>query len=361
MEAVVNNKSKYILFYSAKAGCTSLRSLYLDLHKEEMSPNELEQLNGYHNLHEVHEFDVNQNYSGFYKFLITRNPYTRIVSAFLDQYVYARNEVMQAMLDDFPATDGEPTNFLEFLQYLKKVPDESRDPHFQTQAYFFYDAYFPKRRNIFKRGRMATKLNYRGDISELNQHLQKVYRKVFKKDSRLFDLAMSKTAALQKMNSSFYDKESYENAALLDIQELDQMIYPPKPQDFYASSEVRDLIADIYADDFRMFNYSLKEIPLKRAASELDVVPRDFDWQTYLLISPDLQLANIVSERAVTRHYLEFGRHESQRSYKLEAPVGFEWRRYLEINRGRVPDEIDNERDALIHYLGYGQRQGLYF
>lgn len=361
MEAIVNHQYNYILFYSAKAGCTSLRSLYLELHNDEMSQAEIASLDGYHNLHEVHPFDVTQKYSGYFKFLITRNPYTRIVSAFLDQYAYIRNSGVQAMLEKVPPEGKEPINFIDFLHYLKTVPDELRDPHFQTQSYFVYDNYFPKRRNIFKRGRMASKMNYQGDIAELNQHLHETYRKIFSSKPTRLALANEKIDELQKMNSSFYSKQDFSKAAEMPVQELNKMIFPPRPQDFYASQEAQDLIGEIYADDFIFFNYSRNDLPLRQASSELNDLPEDFDWQTYLLISPDLQLAGMTSERQVIRHYLEFGRYEAKRGYKIEAPEGFMWQQYLEINRAKIPEEIDNEYDALIHYLGYGVRQDLQY
>ena len=50
MIPIVNKKYKYILLYSAKSGCSSIRSLYLDLHRDEMSEEQLSGLNFYHNL-----------------------------------------------------------------------------------------------------------------------------------------------------------------------------------------------------------------------------------------------------------------------------------------------------------------------
>jgi len=134
---LVNQKYKYMVLYSAKSGCTSLRSLYLSVHKDEMSEAQLASLDWYHNLSEIQPYDGTADYSDYYVYTITRNPYSRIVSAFLDQYVFARNPGVQTMMDECPPTI-RPNNFIEFLEYLTSVPDAQRDTHFQTQSYFPY-------------------------------------------------------------------------------------------------------------------------------------------------------------------------------------------------------------------------------
>ena len=346
------------MFYSAKVACTSLRVLYLAIHQQEFSDQQNEQLDGYHNLLEVLPFDPEQDYSGYFKFYISRNPYGRIVSAFLDQYVYAQNSGVQKMLQRTPPKNGKPNTFIEFLEYLKTVPDGDRDTHFQSQTYFKFDKKITTKRRLFsKRDKDEIHLNYVGDMSKFNHHLRSVYRKIFKASPVISKQAQAEINVVKKFNSSFYGDKDHQDAALIELDQLEQ-IFAPKPQDFFISGKARTLVQEIYAEDFRLFNYDLKLVPHKAVSPEFAAIPDDFDWQTYLLLSPDLVIQGLTSERKVIRHYLEFGRFETEsRSYQMVAPEGFSWEEYLALNEDLEKSGIDNERDAIIHYLSYGRNE----
>lgn len=356
MHCVVNDDYQYIMFYSAKAGCTSMRTLYLAVHAHEMKDEELAQLKNYHNLNEVFAYDPTKDYRNYFKYYISRNPYGRVVSAFLDQYTFAQNSGVQAMFEKAPPVNGMPQTFLEFLEYLKGVPDADRDSHFQTQSYFVCADRVLTRRPVYRRLRPGEiLLNYVGDISGFNTHLKKVFKRIFKKSTQMKKLAIAEISKVKKMNSSFYGDTTYRNAATLSIEELDSLVFAPKPQDFFIDKRAQTLVEEIYAEDFIQFSYDPKKIPVKSASPEIAAVPDDFDWQTYLLLSPDLPPNGINNERTVTRHYLEFGRHETNsRFYKIKAPQGFDWQTYLQLNPDLTAAGIDNERDAIIHYLSFG-------
>jgi len=147
MIPVVNDQYRYIFLYSPKVGCTSIRRIYLELHKHEMSETELSSLDKYHNLNEVFPYDQAKDYSNYTTFILTRNPYSRIVSAFLDQYIFSRKGGVESMLANYGG-DKEPNNFLEFLQFLKKVPDSERDGHFQSQSHFPYTKHIVTKNNL---------------------------------------------------------------------------------------------------------------------------------------------------------------------------------------------------------------------
>jgi len=352
------------MFYSAKAGCTSMRNLFLKLHADELEEEQAAKRVAYHNLNEIFPYQSDKNYSDYYQFCISRNPFGRVVSAFLDQYTYAQNSGVQRMLANTPPEDGPPQTFVDFLEYLKDVPDELRDSHFQTQSYYGHSIKVKVTRNWFKRyyyrDKPCVTLNYAGDVSSFNKSMQKAYDKIFRREPEMHKKAMYELSQIKKMNSSFYGKETYENAATLTLTELDQLVFAPKPQDFYTDNRVRELVREIYAQDFKLFGYDSSVIPQKKFSPEIEAVPDDFDWQVYLLLAPDLRLLGLDKERTVVRHFLQFGQFEidSSRFYKIEAPEGFVWQNYIAAHGDLVAAGIDNERDAIIHYLSHGFNEG---
>lgn len=363
MIPIVNDKYKYIVLYSAKAGCTSLRKLYLDVHGDELSETQLQKLDKYHNLNEVHLFDPSADYSDYLTYAITRNPYSRAVSAYLDQYVYARNAGVRKMLEDHPPQNGEPQNFIDFLHYLKTVPDALRDSHFQSQAYFGHADMVvtkasPRYRFLGQKPAHAFGVKYSGDIAGFNQHTEKVFKRIFKRDKSKLHLALKKVHRLKRRNSSFYGEQEYLSAASMPLSELDEIVYAPKPQDFYVDEQAISLVNEIYSNDFDLFLYQRNEIPHKAASKEISLVPKDFDWRVYLRLNPDLPHDEIYNERSVVRHYLEFGRFETHlRAYKIEAPSGFDWQRYLSLHDDLPKAGITTELAAIEHYISYGIRE----
>ncbi len=366
MVPIVNHKYKYILLYSAKAGCTSLRSLYLDVHRDELDESQLSALKKYHNVNEVQPYVVGDDYSDYFTYLITRNPYSRVVSAFLDQYVFLRNSGVERMLNEFApgGSEREPQNFLEFLEYLKTIPDEKRDSHFQTQTFTeFADCIVTPASVRYRFAGLkhthAFGIKYVGDISKFDKHTKKVFKRIFKRDKAKLEFSLSKLAKIQKRNSSFYGRENYDNAAMLSLDELDAMTFAPKPQDFYTDQRVVELVNEIYQDDFKWFNYAFGDIPTKSASKEIELIPDDFDWEMYIRLSPDLPTAEVRNERSTVRHYLEFGRFESiPRAYKIEAPDGFDWQNYLNLYADLPAAGIVSEEAAIEHYISYGIREG---
>ncbi len=364
MIPIVNHKHKFILLYSAKAGCSSLRRLYLNIHEDEFTEEQAASLDKYHNLNELFFYDPTVNHRGYHTCLITRNPYNRIVSAYLDQYVYYRGRTVKTMLADYSA-GSDPDNFLEFLECLKRVPDEERDSHFQTQSYFGHAPMVvtPKSiryRLLKQKPPHAFGVSQVADISAFDQAMKKLYNKVFRFKWRKKSQVDQQILKLKKSNSSFYGTENYEDAAKLPVSELDQLVFAPKPQDFLVNPDVVKLIGEIYHVDFDLFEYDKARIPSKEASKEIALVPQDFDWQMYLRLNPDLHLRpdEFYNERTVVRHYLEFGRHEQHlRAYKMEAPEGFNWQRYLELNGDLPRAGIKTEEAAIEHYLGYGVRE----
>ena len=82
MLPIYDDQRELILFWSPKCGCTCLKNLYFRvvLKKKWLSPHPMESYGKWNKL----------KYDKYKKFLLCRNPYSRIVSCFFDQYVYRK-------------------------------------------------------------------------------------------------------------------------------------------------------------------------------------------------------------------------------------------------------------------------------
>jgi hypothetical protein len=75
-----------------------------------------------------------KNYPGFYKVMLVRNPYDRMVSLYKDKVKRKlRNSFRQLGMKS-------KTSFLEFLEIISAISDEDEkaDPHFFAQTAFYY-------------------------------------------------------------------------------------------------------------------------------------------------------------------------------------------------------------------------------
>ncbi|NND82843.1 MAG: sulfotransferase family 2 domain-containing protein [Gammaproteobacteria bacterium] len=349
MIPVVNHELRYVMFYSAKVASSALRELFVGLHVPVVEG----EVDRYHNLHAEFAPRPDQDYAGFFSYQVTRNPYSRLISAYLDQYVYAGLPIKVG--DEASANGDKDLNFTDFIRALEQVPDAERDVHFQSQS---SQASFAHISSLAQR-----KPDLIADVKSLGSCLKAAYSEIFQRAGR--DVA-SELVLVQRLvseresrNSLYYAEQSYADAAQLSPAVLRAMVAAPKAQDFYLSAEIRATVQRIYQNDFASYGYSPDSVPQAKPSADLQLIPADFDWRTYLELNPDLALAGMQSEREVVRHYLEFGRLEDiPRAYKVIAPAGFEWQKYLAKNPDLGAGGISDERAAVVHYLGFGVREG---
>lgn len=100
----------------------------------------------------------------------------------------------------------------------------------------------------------------------------------------------------------------------------------------------------------------LQQPEQKSKSNIVRLIPKDFDWEAYLINNPDAISQNKVCNRHVAiRHWITKGIHEN-RSYTRRVP--FNWRKYVE----RYPDlqrhGIMNQEKAIAHYINNGRNEG---
>lgn len=337
-----------------------MRKLFLSLHREELDDkqsSELRDFHDYHNLSLIFPYEKDRDYSDYYTFYLSRNPYGRIISAFFDQYVYRKNSGVEDMFSLLPPKKDIPNTFVEFLEYLKTVPDEYRDSHFKTQTYT--GDFVTKKPSIFNRVDIIKSLDCVDDLSNFKTILTKAYSIIFKDDEPMYQRAMTEINNAPKANSLLYCDYARDNLENVSLTELNSKPYAPLPQYFFQSERAKKLVLDVYGDDFKRFNYAKDDVPNKRVSPELVNIPNDFDWRVYLQLNPDLTSSKITTASEVMNHYLNYGRHETnKRYYKVETPDGFDWRQYLNARSDLTAAGITSERDAVIHYLTFGRNEG---
>lgn len=181
MIPLVSPKFNYIYYYNPKSACSTHRTIFLELHRDVISEGQ-----------EMRLKDVNARFrptgvldskvtSGFYKYTVVRNPYSRLVSAYLDkcfEFKYAahkryKNEqlvkTIQEPISQFlrRGVDLETGySFHEFIDYLKLR---------KTRSYRGVNMHFHPQ--LFRDGNVKLNAAYR--IEDDIEQMKKIYREIF--------------------------------------------------------------------------------------------------------------------------------------------------------------------------------------
>jgi len=122
-EILLLPNEKLIFLLSAKCGSSSIRrmAMYKLDYDKPGDPNR-----GLHYL-QAHEV---KNYPEYFKIMITRNPWARIVSLYTDK-------VVRTLYKSFRLFGiKRKCPFGEFVRIISRVPDHRTDPHFISQSIF---------------------------------------------------------------------------------------------------------------------------------------------------------------------------------------------------------------------------------
>jgi hypothetical protein len=234
----------YKIIWSGKSGCTSLRQLFINLHKEELEGEEL--TNSWHRIDE--DFPVDFKKENVKSIILCRNPYKRTASMFCGKYC---SDGKQTLIDN--GKRRYAINNYSCLSRQIKLGDIS----FQR---FLEELY---------------KIKKRGDLNNFNIHIRE---QSFKMDT--VDLVYM--AYLEDYRESL--KRAYQEAGLSDLlpkidQFLDNNYYKNETKKTKESSEfvgekvysvncsefpsyggfyndtLKDMVFDIYRKDFEYFKY----------------------------------------------------------------------------------------------------------
>ncbi|MGB0904845.1 MAG: sulfotransferase family protein, partial [Mangrovicoccus sp.] len=207
-------------FETPKVACTSIKAYMIaragarlpdfkmpqNIHDRKKSP--LVELG---NLNEPRALEV--MLGSFKRFSFVRNPYTRILSAYLDKIVQNDHERAR-MLPIFGFEQTDRPSFLEFLRALEQIPNHRRDIHFVSQA----DLLMVDLIDYTRLGRMET----------FDQDFHLIREKLFQ----------DKTAKISSNAGRHHATGAADNIAT------------------HYGQEETDMVQALFAADFKLFGYS---------------------------------------------------------------------------------------------------------
>ena len=255
MIPLVNHKYKYIFYYNPKSACSSFRKLYLKLHAEEV-PDKHKGVT-HHKLKNVFFSVKGRDYSNFISYTVVRNPFTRIVSAFLDKCSEVKynaekrfrkehfNKTIHYKIFSYlnrPVDFSQGYTFNEFLDYL--MNNSEVDPHFRPQSRYSVNHYYRIEDDI---------QNYFDIMSEIFRHdgakLEQV-KDFFLRPSNENRSNETFRSGFEKpcRELNFYDKSFDELKELFDNKiKIDY-------SGFYDKKQV-EIVSELFKEDIKNYEY----------------------------------------------------------------------------------------------------------
>ena len=346
MIPVVSDKYRYIFFYNPKSACSVARKLFLELHRNELSDQQAQSLamlranhqDEWHALDELFPLDKDRDYQDYFKFTLVRHPAMRVISAYLNRVVLKMTdqEKIAASLSDAGADhEAIAFTFSQFLEYLSVAPPrEVGNFHFLPQSFLTVNLRAFELRAL-PSGWMARLklvlmrkfglidentliLDEVCKVESLQEDLSRVYKKIFKQDTEKARQALELIADLPLHNVTYSSEEQLKDACNVPAHELRALGQMPNYASFLDSNTL-SVIEDLFKKDFRLFDYSVDPagsvVGFERSKHRAvrASVPKDFDWQAYVSLNPDLSVNGVDNKADAINHWIHHGRFEDRR------------------------------------------------
>lgn len=331
----------YIYINNWKCGCSTIRRTLwasehaLGLAPAPLDPHAVEQLSAL-----VNDPRRWENVDNEFVFTFVRNPYARVLSAYLDKITGTRDPAVWGPFAERHNLGTDEISFVEFLRLIATEPAETMDIHWRPQSQII--------------GAELVPYDFVGAMESFTPDLAHVIHTLFGPDAKIEVFAPHRTQASERL------------------------------QQFYGAEE-RAIVEDLYQDDFRVLGYATDLARLERvpaARPPIDPAPLRAWGRAYRLIDErrfaeavaeiepvqDRILAPVVRNKLLqcyhelTKHKDFTDPHLLRKLKKLHhlSPVGPEtWKGYSSQLRavGQVEQSVEAELQAeVLHDGGSGRR-----
>ncbi|WP_157982212.1 sulfotransferase family protein [Oceanicella sp. SM1341] len=218
------NKRKNIIYLNnPKVGCSTIKSNLW----QAISPRTYDRETDVHDL-EASPFRTAIRYLGWAEaaniFTFVRNPYTRLVSGYLDKIAGNRKDVWRWFSKRYGLSDDAEVSFDAFVELIHADRPERLDPHWKPQH---LNLMYP-----------FIRPNFVGHLESMDQDLPKVFARFLEVEGGEIEKRAPHGTGARKKASSFFD-----------------------------NSETVSRVRELYATDFDYFGYSRDLDQMKRAGT----------------------------------------------------------------------------------------------
>jgi len=243
---LVSNKLKAIYCSIPKNACTLFKSMMVE-NSNDVNEFDIKRENVHEYLlrkgkqADVYNYNLSSiNHSDYFKFVILRNPFNRIVSAYLDKFAKRPKPQQFAadMIKEIQTSQGEKfdlhksISFSQFINYLVSKKDKELNDHWRPQTFFLKDVIF----------------DYYGNFENLEKVIEYLELKFAIKVNQY--VAIANITNHQTEYGNINDNLDFSN---MYPNELRQLKYMPL-SDLIFTDELREKFAYRYRQDIALYN-----------------------------------------------------------------------------------------------------------
>jgi hypothetical protein len=241
MFPLYDDKNKKIIFWSYKSGCSFIRNIYYNYYlKKNYKQNFIKIITLFSRYNKLD----NNKLLTYKKIYVSRNPYSRIISCFIDKYI-----------------EGHFTFYLKTNIYISNLfsfySGERRKFCFQDFVKYIYEKIVLNKFNLLEYDHIAPQfsINYNDDIIfDKIYKLEDLDQSSFLKDE--FEIDDKVDTEFKHHSNGCQSKINIESAYLLGYDELlllkkEKKI--PNYNSFY-NKEIKNMVYEIYKKDFIILN-----------------------------------------------------------------------------------------------------------